>query len=251
MSEGKGADILDVSIELFNKEEVLSLCQTWLYSSELHQIVTVNPEFLMESRRNHEFFNVLQKAQLRIADGFGLVLISRILYGKQGRLFRMTGVDLVYLLSDLCAQNGKSVYLMGGDPEVAGRAARALQKKYPSLIISGAEEGLPKQGGGSDDGLCQRIFAAQTDVLFVALGAPRQDLWIARNKEKLHGVSIAVGVGGTFDYLAGTVPYAPRIVRSLGLEWLFRLITQPHRLNRIFTAVIRFPIAVLFWRLKK
>jgi N-acetylglucosaminyldiphosphoundecaprenol N-acetyl-beta-D-mannosaminyltransferase len=245
MSEVKKSDILGISIELLKKQEVRALCGQWLDSLSFHQIVTVNPEFLMEARKNKDFLRVLQNADARITDGFGLVLISFMRYGIEGKLSRVTGVECVGALSELCVCMKKSMYIIGGDPGIAQKATKTLKSKFPELIIAGAEEGVPKQGGGSDDELCKRISASNADILLVAFGSPKQDIWIAKNKEKLTGIKIAVGVGGTCDYLAGIVPYAPKIVRALGLEWLFRLVTQPQRLNRIITAVIRFPLAVL------
>jgi len=238
--------LLGVSIERISQYDIFQLCRQWLTelddTSTCHQIVTVNPEFLMEARKNQNFLRILQQADLRIADGFGLICASIFLYGFKKRLLRMTGVEFVHMLAGLCAQAGKKIYLIGAEQGIAEKAAHALQKKFPSLTIVGAEEGMP-----CDDisRLIQRIQSAQADVLLVAFGAPKQDLWIAEYKEQLKHVKIAVGVGGTFDYLAGIVPYAPRFIRILGLEWLFRLITQPHRLNRIITAVIRFPLEII------
>lgn len=250
--------LFGVPIEIFSKQDIFLLCKKWILESDenghFRQIATVNPEFLMEARKNSGFLRVLQKADLRIADGFGLVCASVLLYGFKKKLFRMTGVELADILARLCMETGKKIYLVGADPGVAEKAAQVLQKKFPSLIVAGAEEGMPKDLKDSSmlsEKLCTRISASGADVLLVAFGAPKQDLWIAENKERLSGVKIAVGVGGTFDYLAGLVPYAPRVMRVLGLEWLFRLGTQPHRLNRIITAVVRFPIAVIFEKFKK
>ncbi len=273
--------LLGVPIEILSKREVFFLCKKWLIEDSKnnyhHQIVTVNPEFLMEARKNKIFLRVLQSADLRIADGFGLVCASVFLYGFKKKLFRMTGVELTDILAQLCAETGRKIYLLGAYGEVAEKAAQVLREKFPLLVIAGAEEGmsrkstqrkvrLPKIDSGSqigpvldcdrgsgmtDEDVCARISASGADILLVAFGAPKQDMWIAENKERLSGIKIAVGVGGTFDYLAGVVPYAPRVLRMLGLEWLFRLITQPHRLGRIFTAVIRFPLAVISERLKK
>ncbi|MBI4600257.1 WecB/TagA/CpsF family glycosyltransferase [Candidatus Uhrbacteria bacterium] len=216
-----------------------------------YQVVTVNPEFIMEAQKNAPFRAVLNDADCALADGVGLVLASGVLYGWRNRLLRITGVDFTLMLANLCARTGKSMYLLGADAGVAEKAADALQKKYPSLRVAGAEEGIKKDESGimndelRDDDICKKITESNTDVLLVAFGAPGQDLWIARNAESLRGVKIVVGVGGTFDYLAGVVPYAPQWVRSVGFEWLYRLITQPRRFRRIVTAVIHFPLAVL------
>lgn len=249
--------ILGVCVGRIGATELKELCSRWLSEGEsLHQVVTVNPEFIMEAQKNTEFRTVLNNASLALADGIGLVLASAFLYGWKRRLFRMTGVDCLVLLAQLCARTGSSIYLLGAEQGVAKRVAETLKRRHPALRIAGAEEGIPKEnqraeneGWGSrdeelDKEICKRIINSRTDVLLVAFGAPKQDLWIARNAVHLSGVRIAVGVGGAFDYLAGIVPYAPAWMRSVGLEWLYRLFSQPRRFWRIVTAVIWFPLAV-------
>lgn len=245
-------EILGVKIDRMRSVEIMERCAEWLSYKErkrLHQVVTVNPEFIMEAQENAEFRDALNAAALSLADGIGLFFASWLLRGWRNRLFRVTGVDFTLLLAELCAQNGSRLYLLGAGLGIAKAAANVLQKRYPALVIAGAEMGIPKIVSKTSDlfdkELCEKICATRPDVLLVAFGAPRQDLWIAQNASRLENVAIAVGVGGTFDYLAGAVPYAPRFVRSIGFEWTHRLMTQPYRWRRIMTAVIKFPIAVL------
>lgn len=246
-------EILGVRIDRTGIHEARERFSEWLvgrYEGLPHQIVTVNPEFVMEAQKNVEFRNVLNNSSLALADGTGLVFASVFLYGWKNRLFRITGVECLVMLARLCARTGNRIYLLGAGVGVAGLLATTLQRRYPRLIIAGAEEGISKEdsnakGEDHDEEICKRIVGSRTDVLLVALGAPKQDLWIARNAAHLSGVRIAVGVGGAFDYLAGVVPYAPKWVRSIGLEWTYRLMTQPYRWRRMMTAVIIFPIAVL------
>lgn len=237
--------------------EYLSQSLAGRYEGLLHQIVTVNPEFVMEAQKNPKFRNVLNGASLALADGVGLVLASVFLCGWKHRLLRITGVECVVMLARLCVRTGNHIYLLGAGPGVAERFADVLRRRYPNLHIAGAEEGIKKSESGNvnqeslDKEICQRITDAKTDVLLVAFGAPKQDLWIARNADRLSGVRIAVGVGGAFDYLADMVPRAPAWMRSIGLEWLCRLFSQPQRIGRIVTAVIRFPLAVLLKKIGK
>ncbi|MBI4252950.1 WecB/TagA/CpsF family glycosyltransferase [Candidatus Uhrbacteria bacterium] len=245
-------EIIGVRIDRLRSADIRERCAEWLLQKErrrLHQVVTVNPEFIMEAQRNSEFRKALNAAALSLADGIGLFFASWILYGWRSRLFRVTGVDFTWMLAELCAQNGSRVYLLGAGDGLAHAAAAVLQRRYPTLVIAGAEMGIPKVVAKTSDlldkELCEKICSARPDVLLVAFGAPRQDLWIAHNASRMDGIAIAVGVGGTFDYLAGAVPYAPKWVRSIGFEWTYRLMTQPYRWRRIITAVIRFPIAVL------
>lgn len=249
----KYTQILDVFLDRMTKEEIKKTCEKWLTdtSRESHRIVTVNPEFVMEATKNRQFRDVLNTAQLRIVDGIGLVFASLALYGWKRRLYRCTGVDLVWILAKYCSLNGKTMYFAGSLNGIATRAAQAIENRYPN-VIAGAEMGLPPERTKEnvvayDTALCERINTACPDVLLIAFGAPTQDIWIADNLPKLSSVRIAVGVGGTFDYIAGVVVRAPSWLRILGLEWLYRLIRQPNRINRIITAVIRFPLAVV-WR---
>lgn len=248
----KRLQILDVFLDRMTKEEIEKTCEKWLIDTPLesHRIVTVNPEFVMAAKKKCRFRDVLNTAQLRIADGIGLVFGSIVLYGWKERLSRCTGVDLVWMLAKLCAVNGKSIYLVGSIDGIAVRAAQAIENRYPN-VISGAEVGLPSERAREEDAtystsLCERINAAKPDVLVVAFGAPAQDIWISDNLHRLPSVRIAVGVGGTFDYLAGAVVRAPYVMRMMGLEWFFRLLCQPNRFNRIITAVIRFPLVVAY-----
>lgn len=250
-------DILGIFVDRIDVPNIREHCTSWLSgltSELLHQVVTINPEFIMEARENAKFREVLNTATLSLADGIGLFFASWLLCGWRNRLFRMTGVDFTWMLAELCAQNGRRLYLLGAGEGVAARAAEVLKKKFPTLVIAGAEMGIPKIVSKTSDlfdkELCEKVCVAHPDVLLVAFGAPRQDLWIAQNASRLKGVAIAVGVGGTFDYLAGAVPYAPKWVRNIGFEWTYRLMTQPYRWRRIMTAVIKFPLAVLFSKRK-
>lgn len=252
-------NILGVLVSRIGIREVRERFVQWLvgrHDGLLHQVVTVNPEFVMEAQKNGEFRNVLNNSLLALADGVGLVCASVFLYGWKNRLLRMTGVECMVMLARLCARTGNSIYLLGAEQGIAERVAGSLQRRHVALRIAGAEEGIKKDESGimnhesGDKEICRRIVDAKTDVLFVALGAPKQDLWIARNASRLPGVRIAVGVGGAFDYLADLVPRAPAWMRSTGFEWLYRLFTQPRRFRRIVTAVIRFPLAVLKEKLR-
>ena len=246
--------ILGVGVDSLSSEEFLLRARTHLDSKSQSQIVTVNPEFIMEARANERFRTVLNAAPLALADGFGLIVASFILFSKNV-FHRMAGVQATLLLAGIAAELDRSVYLVGAREGVALLAAETLKKRYPSLRIVGAEVGIPfdssKTPSEHTDDLLTRITTSQPAILFVAFGAPKQEIWISENLSRMPSVKIAMGVGGTFDYLSGAVAYAPSWIRHCGLEWLYRLIREPHRLNRIITATIRFPLAVLFSKLDK
>ena len=245
--------ILGVRVDKISLRELRERCRVWLLREERDsgcvRIVTVNPEFVIEAQKNTQFRSILNSADCAIADGIGLFFASLVLYGWRNRLFRVTGVELTWLLADLCSILGKRLYLLGGGPGVAEKTAEVLRMKYPTLQIVGAEEGIPRIVTQASrlfcEDLCRRMRDASPDVLLVAFGAPKQDAWIAEYASLVPTVKIAVGVGGTFDYIAGIVPYAPQWIRDIGFEWTYRLMTQPHRWRRIVTAVIVFPVAVL------
>lgn len=232
--------ILGVRVDDVTQDEALAYAAHLLRQRGAHQIATVNPEFVMEARRNPTFRAVLEAADLNTPDGFGLLLAAR----WQGTPLRgrATGVALVQQLAALAAAQGYRVFLLGAAPGVAEQAAAVLGAHYPGLQIVGCVAGSPHPR--HEPFLRQVIAAARPQILLVAYGHPRQDLWIARNQPVLQ-IPLAMGVGGVFDYLAGRVPLAPRWMRQIGLEWLFRLLVQPHRWRRILVAVPIFAYTVL------
>jgi N-acetylglucosaminyldiphosphoundecaprenol N-acetyl-beta-D-mannosaminyltransferase len=232
--------ILGVAVDDLTEDEALARIGQFVAAGAPHQVVTVNPEFVMEARRNGAFRRVLAAADLATPDGFGLLLVAR----WRGTPFRgrVTGVALVERIAAAAAERGWSLFLLGAAPGVAEQAAGVLQRAHPGLRVAGCYAGSPRPADEPE--IRARVGAARPDVLLVAYGHPAQDLWIARNQPLL-GVPVAIGVGGVFDYLAGVVPLAPAWMRRVGLEWLYRLIRQPWRWRRIVTAVPLFLWAAL------
>ncbi len=192
------------------------------------QIATVNPEFIMAARRRPAFAALLETNPLNVPDGAG-VMGAAWLQGRPLRE-RVPGVELTLALAERAAREGYRLYLLGAAPGVAAAAAAALKRRFPSLRIVGAEPGDPRPQ--ADGEVRARIARARPQILLVAYGAPKQEFWIRRNLPHLPPL-VAVGVGGTFDYLSGRVPRAPRTLRRLGLEWLYRLYRQPWRWRRM------------------
>jgi N-acetylglucosaminyldiphosphoundecaprenol N-acetyl-beta-D-mannosaminyltransferase len=217
---GVRVDCLDMSAAVERIEEMVDL-------GGHHQVATVNPEFVMSAQKDPEFSKVLESADLCLADGTGVVWAAR----RQGCVLSgpVPGVDLIPPLAAMCARRGFSLFLLGAAPGVAAQLAARLRIDQPNLEVA-AHEGAPDPS--SDDETLRLIQAHRTQVLLVAFGAPKQDLWIARLKDRL-GVSVAIGVGGAFDYLTGRVPRAPLWMRKAGLEWLHRLANQPWRIRRM------------------
>jgi N-acetylglucosaminyldiphosphoundecaprenol N-acetyl-beta-D-mannosaminyltransferase len=231
--------ILGVPVDNITLEQAAERVAGFLSAGGAHHVVTVNPEFVMEARHNAPFRRALLRADLATVDGFGLLLAAR--WQRTPLAGRVTGVALTERIAALCAAEGRSIFFLGAAPGVAERAAEALRRQFPGLRVAGCFAGTPQPR--HEPFLRQLIAAARPHVLLVAYGHPAQDLWIARNQPSLQ-IPVAIGVGGTFDELAGVVPRAPRWMQRLGLKWLFRLLTQPRRWRRMLVAVPGFMWAV-------
>lgn len=224
--------ILNVRIDPVTYDEACARAEAILAAGEVQRFATVNPEFVASARRDPEFARALESSALNLPDGVGITLAARL----RGRPLpeRVTGVALTQRLCARAAARGWRVFLLGAAEGVAARAGALLQERNPGLIIAGAHAGSPRPEDAA--GITARVRAARPHLLFVAYGAPAQDLWLARHlaacvSDPPHGL-LGMGVGGTFDYLAGVRPYAPAWVRRSGFEWLYRLIQQPRRWRR-------------------
>lgn len=249
-------NILGVNISVLAKKEILESISQFLKDGRQHQIATANPEFLLAAQTDEEFFHILNTADLAIPDGVGLKFAA-LMMGDI--LQRIAGVDLIFDICALAQKLKKSVYLLGGDAITVRQAEEKLKIEFPELKIAGAEEGLKKdewkieageciKGGDNNKKLLARINLAQPDIIFVAFGHPAQEKWIWHNLLEIPTVKIAMGVGGSFDFIAGRIKRAPKFLRILGLEWLWRVILEPWRWKRIINAVIIFPLVFLKWK---
>jgi N-acetylglucosaminyldiphosphoundecaprenol N-acetyl-beta-D-mannosaminyltransferase len=223
----QSVSILGVRVDDVTYDEALAHVQHCVASGGAHQIATVNVEFIMAARHDLPFRRVLEQASLCVPDGTGVLWAAR----RQGAPLRerVAGVDLVERIAERGSERGWRIFFLGAAPGVAERAAKLLAERYPGLKIAGCYAGSPRPE--EEDAILSQVQAAQPDVLFVAYGAPRQDLWIARNQAR-SGVPVAIGVGGSFDFIIGEVRRAPQWVQRAGLEWLHRLAREPWRLRR-------------------
>ncbi len=233
--------ILGVPVHPLTMEATLRLAQQYMNEPRLHQIATVNPEFVMAAQADADFQRVLWAADLCLADGVGLLPAARRYDRRLPE--RVPGSELVYHLARMAAAEGWRLFLLGAGPGVAGEAAAILQQRYPGLQIAGVYGGTPALA--ENEAIVQRINASDAHLLYVAYGAPRQDKWIARNREALPTVRLALGVGGALDFITGRAVRAPRWVQQMGLEWLHRLWHEPWRWRRMM-ALPRFALRVLF-----
>ncbi|MDP2685024.1 MAG: WecB/TagA/CpsF family glycosyltransferase [bacterium] len=236
--------ILGVKINNLYLAEVLESVEQFLNSPKQHYIVTSNPEFIVHAGKDEEFKEILNKSDISIADGMGIKFAAKK-YGWKLKQ-RITGVDLLWEIASIAEKKNKSIYLLGSKRGVPQAAAYKLMEQFPKLRIVGAESGYRSWHRHiKDEKLIEMINRRQPDILFVALGHGKQEKWIARNLSKIPSVKLAMGVGGSFDYISGHIKRAPKLMRKMGLEWLYRLGRQPWRLPRILTAVIRFSYLVI------
>jgi N-acetylglucosaminyldiphosphoundecaprenol N-acetyl-beta-D-mannosaminyltransferase len=206
-------------------------------------IVTANPEILLEARRRTAYRDALQRANLRIVDGIGIVLAA-FLQGK--RVVRVTGVELAEAFVQRAWSRHERVCLLGGGNGVAEHAAQKLRNAYTGLRVHAFHGGTVSHAGVGDDTndeALHQIILTAPHVLLVAFGHPKQEAWIAAHVHELPPHCIVMGVGGTLDYWSDRIPRAPQWMRRIGLEWLYRLIKEPRRWKRIWNAVVVFPIS--------
>ncbi len=211
----------------------------------VRQVCTVNPEFIMAARRHPAFGRALAAADLCTPDGVGVLWAARRAGARLEE--RVTGSDAIYRLSERAAVQGWRVFFLGAADGLAERVAAELTRLYPGLRVAGTFAGSPADADWPQ--IRQRLAAARADLLFVAYGHPRQDLWIHQHRRELP-VTVAMGVGGAFDFVAGITPRAPLWMQRIGLEWLFRLVRQPWRWRRMKT-LPRFVLLVLLERARR
>ena len=253
MDSLKSHDILGVRINDLTFFELREQLRAWLNGPSLRTIVTPNPEFILQARKDEAFRERLNQADLSVADGTGLKYALAALSNERLEN-RQTGVDLLEELAALCAKEEKNLLLFGGLHGSAQQAAGALRTRYPALDVRAYEPGLMKESrhelkvAPAD---LEAIGLHAAAVLAVGLGQGKQEQFIAQYANGFPTIRIAIGVGGAFDTIGGRLPRAPASWRRAGLEWLWRLRLEPHRWPRIFRATVVFPIVVISATLKQ
>jgi N-acetylglucosaminyldiphosphoundecaprenol N-acetyl-beta-D-mannosaminyltransferase len=211
--------LLGVGFSDASMKEVLEFIVTGLQNqSEKYYIVTPNPELLVIASKDDNYRKVLNSAKLALPDGIGVIVAGKIM-GKPFKE-RIHGVDLVKSLCKEVSKQPITVGFLGAGPNIAELTAECLRKNYPGLKV-----------GLISEEWSEELKNKKADILFVAFGSPKQEIWISENLERLPA-KVVIGVGGAFDFISGKVRRAPLILRKIGLEWLFRLIIQPWRLKR-------------------
>lgn len=239
-------EILGTSIDNLTLEEVLDRIGECIEKRESLFAVTPNVDHLMKLRKDPELRSIYRSADLVLADGVPLLWASRLLGAPLRE--RINGTDLFERLCEAAAERHYSVYLLGGNPGTAERSADTLSRRNPRLRVAGWH--CPSVGFESSTSackqVCEQIQRAHADILFVALGAPKQEKWIHKHV-RATGVTFAIGIGISFSLVSGEMRRAPRCMQRLGFEWLWRLCTEPRRLWKRYLVDDMPFIALIGW----
>ena len=235
---------MDISVDNLTYQDVLNDVPVYLNKKEQMTITSVNPQIVVNAGEYPEVVEFIEQSTHRIPDGIGIVLVSRLTKGAIKK--RTAGFDLMVKLLDYADQNNKKCFFYGAKPEVLTNTIQQIEKNYPNLIVSGAIDGYTSL---EEQEVVRQINQTESDFLFVAMGFPRQEQWLSRNKDQLN-TTILQDVGGSFDVLSGFVKRAPQIFIKLNLEWLYRSLSNPARIGRIFQ-LPQFLIKSLWWKIKQ
>jgi N-acetylglucosaminyldiphosphoundecaprenol N-acetyl-beta-D-mannosaminyltransferase len=242
--------ILGVRLDDVPSEQRLrEICEGFLDGERTTRIFTPNPEILLRAREDPGYAEVLNSADLALPDGTGVALIESL--RSRHRVRRWPGIEIGALLLRIAAERGATVAFVGGSATAAERAADRWRRAAPGVRIEtvGGSVMVAEDGAARPDErdleLTRDVASHAPAIVLVGLGAPKQERWIARNAGAVPSARIMIGVGGAFDMWAGQLRRAPRPIRRLGLEWVWRLVLEPRRWPRILRATIVFPVRAL------
>lgn len=221
-------EILSVKFDNLSRKSALNVVLGFLKGDKKRRIYTPNPEMVMLAQKDNEFMEVLNSADLCVPDGIGIVIGSK--FTGEPIKERVAGYDLIQSVFDSIKSTDITVYFLGGAPGIAEKAKEEMEKKHSGLKIVGTHDGY--FNADNEQEVIDEINALSPDLLLVGIGFPRQEKWIYNNIDRLSS-KVLVGVGGSFDVMSGQLKRAPEIFIRLGLEWFYRLITQPSRFVRM------------------
>ncbi|MCI0130528.1 MULTISPECIES: WecB/TagA/CpsF family glycosyltransferase [Enterococcaceae] len=236
--------ILDTPVDQLKMSDI-ERDMSWYFDHHQKMVLaSINPQIILMSEKNRCVKSFIEHATHRFADGIGVVKMSK--WTKGSIKERVAGIDVMASVLEFCAANKKSIFLYGAKPSVVAQAARNIQLDYPGVIVAGWLDGYQKKSSGE---VIDMINKTHSDVLFVALGSPKQEEWLQRYMPQLNA-TVFQTVGGSFDVYSGTVKRAPEVFIKTNLEWLYRSVSNPKRLNRIFQVPL-FVTKGLVWHLKQ
>lgn len=221
-------NILGVYFDAVTMEVATQKVLTFLNEDQKRMVITANPEIVMEAQKSSTFCNTINRGDLVVADGIGVVIGSKII--KKALPERVAGYDLVQNIFEAIKDTDKTVYFFGASPFVAESAAQKMMEMHKGLKIVGTHDGYFEKE--EEERIIEEINRLNPALLLIGLGAPKQEKWWFSHKDRLN-VNVCIGVGGSFDGMSGKVKRAPKIFIKLGLEWFYRLIKQPTRFIRM------------------
>jgi len=237
-------DILGVLVDKVNQKEALNKIKSFINSKDSHIIVTPNAEMIIRAHQDEELKRIINSADLVIPDGTGVVLASKLLGNPLAE--RVAGIDLVKELLETGSKKGYNFYFLGGAPKVAKEAKAKIKNKYSNLNIRTHHGYLDRE---LEKKVVEELQDNRVDILLVGMGVPLQEKWLNKQLSKVD-VPVGIGVGGTFDILAGKKKRAPKMMQNFHLEWLYRLLQEPKRVGRM-SALPQFIYEVFQEKLKK
>ena len=221
----KKENILGVEVSILDYKKLEKSVEKDIIDNKKSFIVAINPEKILKARKDGSLKELLNSATYRIPDGVGVIYASKI---KKGKIrSRVTGIDCMEMLCNLSNKKGYKIFMYGAKEEVIKKAKEKLEEKYPNINIVGTMNGYEKD----NEKIIKAINKSKAEIIFVAMGSPKQELWITNNMDKLC-VNIYQGVGGSFDVISGNIKRAPKWMQNHGLEWLYRLVKEPKRIFR-------------------
>lgn len=227
----KRACVLSYPVDLASKNEAIEFTENFIASGKRMHIVTINPEIILAAEKNPKLDAIIREAELIIPDSTGMELALK----RQGfNIKKLAGIEFSEALIKKCVDNNYKIAFLGANQEVINSLEYEFKLKYPEMNIVYIRNGYFSEDEAS--GVINKLNEVNPHLLLVALGSPKQEYFINRCRETLSG-TVMIGVGGSFDVWAKKVKRAPVFFRAFGLEWLYRLIKQPHRFNRMFPAL--------------
>lgn len=236
-------NLMGTEINNYTFEESIRRANELMLSDKVSQVVTINPEMFKEMEHNPEFKQIIDEAEMVIPDGIGIKIALKL---KGQECTRIAGIDFARRLLEECAKNGHNVAIIGAKEEVITKAVENLRKEINGLNI------VYFHNGYFDDNntMYKSLAESNAKLILAALGSPKQEFFIY-NAKKILPPCLMVGIGGSLDVWSGEVKRAPKIWQKLGLEWLYRTVSQPERFKRIFPALPLFLLKVITYKKDK
>ena len=219
-------EVLGVAFDNVTMEQAAEMGGKMLQEDRFHYVVTPNPEFILAAEKDESFRKVLNAADLVIPDGIGVIYSAKILGTPLAE--RVPGIEFSAKMLEKLNEMGGRLFLLGAKPGVAEKAGENICAQYPNIVLCGTQDGYFKD----EEDVILKVAAARPDLLFVCLGAPKQEKWMAR-WGKHTGAKMAIGLGGCLDVYAGNVERAPEAWQKAGMEWAYRLKKEPKRITRM------------------